>query len=219
MVCITIYFLIICINSIKYSSGGINILIPRAAFSCWIIANIMLQSVSRYTAYFLALAGGLQLLTVLLWSMMHNEIPLVIPFESGVLTLQYGLHFYMTLVCGTLCIIIALIILYMDLRHPNILSEFLGIDPFNQYDECVLRPDEIKNITLNKKVPHDSIEMNEMPSTSNSNMSSMKNDGMMLMKRRSSIKQVQKSLFRKPVPVKFKEYEEIAVYQNQSILH
>lgn len=37
------------------------------------------------------------------------------------------------------------------------------------------------------------------------------------MKRRSSIKQVQKYHFRKPVPVNLEEYEDVAVYENQSI--
>lgn len=28
---------------------------------------------------------------------------------------------------------------FMDLRYPNTLSTFLGIDPLGQYDECVIR--------------------------------------------------------------------------------
>lgn len=37
------------------------------------------------------------------------------------------------------------------------------------------------------------------------------------MKRRSSIKQVQRDRFRKPIPIKREEYENVTVYENQSI--
>ncbi|KAF7403173.1 hypothetical protein HZH68_005967 [Vespula germanica] len=183
------------------------------AFSCWIMSNIMLQFVSRYTAYSIGIVGGLQILTCILWVIIRNETPLIIPFENGTLTLHFGLHFWMSLTCGIFCIILALIIIYMDLRYPDNLSEFLGIDPLDQYDECVLSPDEIRTIAQNKKIADDTLEMVSISDTN----SSIRNSGMLLMKRRSSIKQVQKYHFRKPVPVKLEEYEDVAVYENQSI--
>jgi len=39
----------------------------------------------------------------------------------------------------------------------------------------------------------------------------------MVLKRRSTIKNVQKSLFRAPVPVKMEIYDDVAVYENQDI--
>ncbi|KAI4483311.1 hypothetical protein M0804_008366 [Polistes exclamans] len=181
-----------------------------AAFSCWIVSNIMLQSVTRYAAYLIGIVGGLQILTCVLWCAIRNETPLVIPFESGTLTLNFGLHFWMSFTCGIFCIILALVIIFMDLRYPDNLSEFLGIDPLDQYDECLLSPDEIKTIARNKKMPDDTMEMT---SRSDAN-SSTQNRGMMLMKRRSSLKYVQKDRFRKQVPVKFEEYENVAFYEN-----
>lgn len=74
--------------------------ICRTAFACWILANIFLQSVSRYVAYLTGLIGGLQLLTCLVWVCVHNPIPLVIPFEDGVIKMALGLHFWMTFGCG-----------------------------------------------------------------------------------------------------------------------
>lgn len=35
--------------------------------------------------------------------------------------------------------LLAIIMIFMDLRYPNTLSTFLGIDPLSQYDECVIR--------------------------------------------------------------------------------
>lgn len=80
-----------------------NILIHRTAFSCWIVSNIMLQFVSRYTAYSIGIVGGLQILTCILWVIIRNETPLIIPFENGTLTLHFGLHFWMSLTCGKNC--------------------------------------------------------------------------------------------------------------------
>ncbi|XP_015177400.1 PREDICTED: dual oxidase maturation factor 1-like [Polistes dominula] len=182
-----------------------------AAFSCWIVSNIMLQSVSRYAAYLIGLVGGLQILTCILWSTIRNETPLVIPFENETLTLHFGLHFWMSVACGIFCIILALIIIFMDLRYPDNLSEFLGIDPLDQYDECLLSPDEIKTIAQNKNMTDDTMEM---ASVSDDNLSAQNNRGMMLMKRRSGLKYVQKDLIRNKVPVKLGEYEDISFYQN-----
>lgn len=41
----------------------------------------------------------------------------------------------------------------MDLRYPDNLSEFFGIDPLDQYDECVLSKfDIIYKSTINVKL-------------------------------------------------------------------
>lgn len=39
----------------------------------------------------------------------------------------------------------------------------------------------------------------------------------MVLKRRSTIKNVQKSLFRAPVPMKMELYDDVAIYENQDI--
>ncbi|KAL6444750.1 hypothetical protein ACFW04_002070 [Cataglyphis niger] len=180
------------------------------AFACWILANIFLQSVSRYVAYLTGLIGGLQLLTCLVWVCIHNPIPLIIPFEDGVIKMALGLHFWMTFGCGLFCVLLAIIMIFMDLRYPNTLSTFLEIDPLGQYDECVMRSCQMNDV-LHKKIHVD--DSMEMASTS----AQERNTGMMVLKRRSTAKIAQKSLFRMPVPMKMEIYDDVAIYENQNI--
>ncbi|RLU16955.1 hypothetical protein DMN91_011024 [Ooceraea biroi] len=70
------------------------------AFACWLLANIFLQSVIRYTAYLTGVIGCLQLLTCIVWVLVHNPTPLAIPFEHGTIRMAFGLHFWMTFGCG-----------------------------------------------------------------------------------------------------------------------
>ncbi|EZA60301.1 Dual oxidase maturation factor, partial [Ooceraea biroi] len=105
------------------------------AFACWLLANIFLQSVIRYTAYLTGVIGCLQLLTCIVWVLVHNPTPLAIPFEHGTIRMAFGLHFWMTFGCGLLCLFLAILMIYMDLRYPNTLSTFLGIDPLAEYDD------------------------------------------------------------------------------------
>ncbi|XP_029177797.1 dual oxidase maturation factor 1-like [Nylanderia fulva] len=182
------------------------------AFACWVLANIFLQSVSRYVAYLTGLIGGLQLLTCLVWVCVHNPIPLVIPFEDGVIKMTLGLHFWMTFGCGLLCVLLAIIMIFMDLRYPNTLSTFLGIDPLSQYDECVIRSYQMDNILRKRVHIDDSMEM-----TSISAFPQDKNTGMMVLKRRSTLKNAQKSLFLASTPIKMEIYDDVAIYENQDI--
>ncbi|KMQ87997.1 dual oxidase maturation factor 1, partial [Lasius niger] len=192
------------------------------AFACWILANVFLQSVSRYVAYLIGLTGGLQLLTCLVWVCVHNPIPLVIPFEDGVIKMELGMHFWMTfgcassslyLIAGLLCIFLAIIMIFMDLRYPNMLSTFLEIDPLSQYDECLIRSCQMDDVLRKKVHMDDSMEM-----TSTSAFSQDKNTGMMVLKRRSTLKNAQKSLFLASVPMKMDIYDDVAVYENQDML-
>nr|XP_012223538.1 PREDICTED: dual oxidase maturation factor 1-like isoform X2 [Linepithema humile] len=179
------------------------------AFACWILANIFLQSVSRYVAYLTGTIGGLQCLTCFVWYFVHNPSPLVIPFEDGTIKMTLGIHFWMTFTCGLFCILLAFIMIFMDLRYPNTLSMILEIDPLGQYDEFVMRSSQVDNI-LHKKVD------NSMEMALTSNYSQSKNAGMMVLKRRSTIKNAQKSLFRTPVPMK-EIYEDVVIYENQHV--
>lgn len=58
------------------------------------------MSVIRYGAYFTALTGALQLLACLLWAVIRNPNPLIIPFEDGIITTKYGVNFWLTLTSG-----------------------------------------------------------------------------------------------------------------------
>jgi hypothetical protein len=58
------------------------------------------MSVIRYGAYFTVLTGALQLLACLLWAVIRNPNPLIIPFQAGNITTIYGTNFWLTLVSG-----------------------------------------------------------------------------------------------------------------------
>ncbi|XP_015437401.1 PREDICTED: dual oxidase maturation factor 1-like [Dufourea novaeangliae] len=181
------------------------------AFAGWILANIFLQSVGRYAAYLIGTTGGLQILTCIVWCIIHNPTPLIIPFENGMIRLYFGRHFWMTLSCGLLCIFIAAILIFMDLRHPNELSTFLGTNPLNQYDECVIQCTDLENIMRNKGKTDRGLEMTAVSDRSNSTSSK----SVSVLKRRTSMQNVQKVLFRCPVPVNVQsEEEDEAVYIN-----
>lgn len=70
------------------------------AFPCWILANILFRSVIMYGAYFLAITGGLLLLSNLLWVVIRNPLPLEIPFEHETIILRYGASFWLTFLTG-----------------------------------------------------------------------------------------------------------------------
>ncbi|XP_020291210.1 dual oxidase maturation factor 1-like isoform X2 [Pseudomyrmex gracilis] len=183
------------------------------AFACWILANIFLQSVPRYVAYLTGLIGGLQWLTCVVWVLIHNPTPLVIPFESdSVITMALGTHFWMTFGCGLFCVILAIVLLFMDLRHPNTLSIFLGIDPLGQYDECVMRSNQVSDVLCTK------VNMGWIELTPTSALSENSDTEMTVLKRRSTIKNAQKSLFRAPIPMKMETCnDDVVIYENQDV--
>ncbi|XP_031827942.2 dual oxidase maturation factor 1-like isoform X1 [Nomia melanderi] len=177
------------------------------AFATWILANIFLQSVGRYAAYCLGITGLLQILTCFVWLLVRNPSPLVIPFEDGSIRLHFGPHFWMTLVCGKLCVLLASILLYMDFKYPNLLSMFLNTNPFNQYDECIVDYSEYEHMTNTEQ--SGGIEMRPLRSTSRSSRLDV-----MVLKRRTSTKSV-KNVLRCPVPVNVETQEEgEAIYLN-----
>ena len=58
------------------------------------------MSVIRYGAYFSVLTGLLQLLACLLWAVIRNPNPLIIPFADGIITTKYGVNFWLTFASG-----------------------------------------------------------------------------------------------------------------------
>lgn len=53
--------------------------------------------------------------------------------------LRYISYFIRRSLPGILCLLLAILMIFMDLRYPNTLSTFLGTDPLGQYDECLMR--------------------------------------------------------------------------------
>ncbi|XP_057318930.1 dual oxidase maturation factor 1-like isoform X2 [Microplitis mediator] len=188
------------------------------AFPVWILANIFLQSVARYAAYCTGLVGALMVLSCIIWMFVRNPGPLVILFESGAITTSYGSTFWLTLSGGLLCFVLASVLIILDLRCPNSLSAFLGIDILDQYDEYFIREVELDD-TREKHNNCESMEMGKM----SEQLSKDHSDVMLLqLKRRSTAERVQKYLLRvSPMPIKIENmYDDTAhaVYANHDSL-
>ncbi|XP_043248192.1 dual oxidase maturation factor 1-like isoform X2 [Colletes gigas] len=141
-----------------------------AAFAGWILANIFLQTVGRYAAYFTATTGILQILACIVWIAVHNPTPLVIPFEDDTIRIRLGQHFWMTLCC-----------------------EF----------------SELENIMKTEGEDDNDIKM-----TTISDDPRLRSNSVTVLKRRSTIKNAQKMLFRYPVTANInsdKENEEMYI--------
>ncbi|XP_011309827.1 dual oxidase maturation factor 1 [Fopius arisanus] len=180
-----------------------------AALPAWILANIFLQSVGRYAAYFTGLVGFLELLSCIIWASVRNPIPLEIPFEQATLKTTYGFSFWLALSTGILSLLIAAVLIVMDLRCPNVLSNFLGINILDQYDEYVVRANEL-DYMRDKTNKDGSMELGRMSAFPD------KDDGVVLLKRRSTVKRAQKDLLRVGyVPVKIPHYDD--VYYNHPV--
>lgn len=70
------------------------------ALPAWLLANIFLQSVGRYAAYFIALVGILEILSCIIWILIRNPNPLIIQFDGGSLTTFYGSTFWISCLGG-----------------------------------------------------------------------------------------------------------------------
>ncbi|XP_043248193.1 uncharacterized protein LOC122394999 isoform X3 [Colletes gigas] len=110
---------------------------------------------------------------------------------------------------GIACILIAALLIFMDLRYPNTLSTFLGINPLTQYDEYVVQFSELENIMKTEGEDDNDIKM-----TTISDDPRLRSNSVTVLKRRSTIKNAQKMLFRYPVTANInsdKENEEMYI--------
>ncbi|PSN41138.1 hypothetical protein C0J52_05203 [Blattella germanica] len=169
----------------------------KSAFPCWLIANFMFSSVIRYGAYFTLLTGVFQLLACLLWAVIRNSNELVIPFEHGNLTTKFGPNFWVTLVSGIVCTILGFVIVFLDLRHPDNIALFFGVDPLADYEEYHLTSTELEVLR-----PKDRAQENDMVEMNLPNSPSETTEALTqcVLKRRTTVKRAQKSLYRTPAP-------------------
>lgn len=82
------------------TAGWYSHILLWCAFTAWLVANILFRSVILYGAYCLGITGILQILANLIWLVVRNSNPLVIPFEEGVITMKFGFSYWLTLVTG-----------------------------------------------------------------------------------------------------------------------
>lgn len=190
------------------TAGWYAHIVMWAAFPCWFLANFLFMSVIRYGAYFTALTGALQLLACILWAVIRNPNPLIIPFEDGIITTKYGVNFWLTLIAGVACVVIGLVILFLDLRYPDDITLFFGIDPLADYEEYHLTASELEG--ARKKGGHPESGMVELVPPHTLTTETIEPKTQFVLKRRTSVRVAQKSLFRTPaVTVTAEDEDEI----------
>ncbi|XP_037075847.1 dual oxidase maturation factor 1-like [Pollicipes pollicipes] len=136
-----------------------------AAFPTYLMANIFYFMVLHYGAFFTLLTGLLQICGCVIWASVRNPVPLVIPFEDGALRTSYGVHFWLTLVNGLFCVLVGLVVGFLDFRYPDELADFFGIDPLQNYEEHYYTAEELKIETKKtaKEASPGNVELGEMP--------------------------------------------------------
>lgn len=133
------------------------------SFPLWLLANILFFVLLRYGALFLIMTGLSMITANIIWATLRNFNELKIPWEDGIMEFSFGGSFYVTLITGIFCVIVGIVIRILDLRFPNPLTTFFGVDVLQDADE-ILAADEEDSGTAKKN-----IEMNVLdgePSTS-----------------------------------------------------
>nr|CAD7573918.1 unnamed protein product [Timema californicum] len=183
------------------------------AFPCWVLANFFFVFVVRYGAYFTILTGVLQLLACLLWTVIRNPYQLEIPFEEKVLSLQYGINYWLTLGLGLLSTTLGLLVAFLDLRYPDEIALFFGIDPLADYEEYHLTASELESV-YNKGKSTD-INLVEIP-VADTPSEIIAPQTQVILKRRTTVRLGQRSLFRSPAMVVTtpEENNELPLYLN-----
>lgn len=85
------------------------------------------------------LTGSCLIGGTIVYSSVRNFIPLEIPFYDHdklvLVRTTYGWCFWMNLVNGIVCLTVGAVVLFMDLRYPDVIATFFGIDVLQDYDE------------------------------------------------------------------------------------
>ncbi|XP_078655692.1 dual oxidase maturation factor 1-like isoform X1 [Branchiostoma floridae x Branchiostoma belcheri] len=116
-------------------SGFYTHIMLWTAFPLWILTNILFCMFIRYGAYFMMLTGGVMLLGNILFASLRWGPELAIPIGTTVMRFHYGWCFWITLAVGLITVILGAIILFVDLRFPDLTGTFFGVesDPDEYY--------------------------------------------------------------------------------------
>ncbi|XP_062605745.1 dual oxidase maturation factor 1-like isoform X1 [Saccostrea cucullata] len=136
------------------------------ALPLWVLTIILFFILLKYGAYFLMLTGGVMVIANIIWATLRNPFELLIPFSAEhKLEFHFGASFYLNLFTGLLCIILGAVIWFLDLRFPELITNFFGVDPLqddNFIQEDSLSPDEKMNglemTGIDNGQPHNSHE-------------------------------------------------------------
>ncbi|XP_069939537.1 dual oxidase maturation factor 1 isoform X2 [Cherax quadricarinatus] len=113
------------------TSGWYSHICIWTAFPLWILTVILFKLTISYAAQMLALTGSMLTCAALIWAGNRNFIELEVPFSppNGILRTVYGVHWYLALIVGILCMILGAVLFVLDYRYHNELSEFFGNNP------------------------------------------------------------------------------------------
>lgn len=131
------------------------------SFPLWLLTNILFLVLLRYGAYFLFMTGTSMVVANIIWATLRNANPLEIPFEDGVMKFSFGGSYYVCLITGVVCMILAVVIRILDLRFPTQLVTFFGVDVLQDTDDVI--DDEEEESDSRRPVRTEDIEMEEAP--------------------------------------------------------
>ncbi|XP_014663463.1 PREDICTED: dual oxidase maturation factor 1-like [Priapulus caudatus] len=114
------------------------------AFPFWILSNILFFMVIRYGALLLGMTGGCMVLANILYAAIRNYNELVIPFGGdAAITFHWGWSFWLALIAGIVSVLVAAVIYFMDLRFPEAIHAFFGVDILQDYEEYYADTEEV----------------------------------------------------------------------------
>lgn len=126
------------------------------AFPLWVVSNLVFFSVLWYGACVLMLTGACLIAGTVVYASVRNFIPLEIPFYDHdhlvIIRMHYGWCFWMNLVNGIVCLVAGAVVLFMDLRYPDIIAAFFDIDILQDYEEIYEDATEPVEFVALKKV-------------------------------------------------------------------
>lgn len=127
------------------------------AFPLWVVSNLVFFSVLWHGACMLMLTGACLISGTIVYASVRNFIPLEVPFyyhdQLVYIRMHYGWCFWMNLVNGLVCLVAGAIVLFMDLRYPDVIAEFFDIDILQEYEEIYDEPAELPKVTTDGKKP------------------------------------------------------------------
>ncbi|XP_042235095.1 dual oxidase maturation factor 1-like isoform X2 [Homarus americanus] len=110
------------------TSGWYSHIFIWLSFALWILTLILFKMVISYGAIFLFMTGSSLTISALIWSSNRNFIELAVPFTppNGILRTTYGIHWYLALVTGVLCMATGVIIWGLSYLFPDQVKEVFG---------------------------------------------------------------------------------------------
>ncbi|XP_048744080.1 dual oxidase maturation factor 1-like isoform X2 [Ostrea edulis] len=108
------------------------------ALPLWVLTIVLFFILLKYGAYFLMLTGGVMVIANILWASIRNVNELIIPFSAEhKLEFHFGPSFYLNLITGLLCVVLGAVIWILDLRFPEVVTNFFGVDPLQDDDSVI----------------------------------------------------------------------------------